>query len=490
MCCLMMAKPTSIPNIRLPSGWRNAGVINTTLICALSIILITLLFISAFRLGSGWPSIFDSVLYFSGYCPTANRKNIIFHLGLNALATLVLASSNFFMQILCSPTREDIDKAHRRARFLEIGVQSVRNLPFIPVPKLLFWLLLCASSVPLHLFFNGVVTESRASTNFLLIIASDSFLGGGNWSYPATADDYFHQLNTDVPFGLRTTDFLSEVAFNSSTWEKRNLSSCLSVYDDPRKALITYRHVVMIAHDEGDAETTGWNASEIRVDSHQWKNSDVIWPPHSLNPLWSIELFERTDQSVGERHKERSARGAEDFEIWDSWNWVHNRTRLDPDTSLITPDPLRIKDGQPRLKVEYCLMEPFIAPCEVQVQNAALLFVCIFCLVKSLICIVTLTSFWRQEPLVTPGDAIASFIKEPDRNTENMCWASKRPLSSKTLLDERRIWVRGPRQWKSERRRLGTAVPWGIWAFSYFCICFMLGVALQQTLVAWSYQPW
>ena len=75
------------------------------------------------------------------------------HLGINILSTLLLGSCTFCMQNLASPTREDVDRAHKKYVWLDIGVLSFRNLQWIPKWKVLLLVLLAVSSVPLHLLW-------------------------------------------------------------------------------------------------------------------------------------------------------------------------------------------------------------------------------------------------------------------------------------------------------------------------------------------------
>ncbi|KAF1945579.1 hypothetical protein EJ02DRAFT_338180, partial [Clathrospora elynae] len=58
----------------------------------------------------------------------------VLHLIINVFSTMVLAASNYTMQILHSPTREEIDSAHSRGQWLNIGLLSIRNLPYISGP--------------------------------------------------------------------------------------------------------------------------------------------------------------------------------------------------------------------------------------------------------------------------------------------------------------------------------------------------------------------
>ena len=73
------------------------------------------------------------------------------HLGINAFSTLMLSGSNYTQQCLAAPSRHEVDVAHSKRKWLDIGVPSLRNLRCISKKRLLIWLLLAVSSIPLHL---------------------------------------------------------------------------------------------------------------------------------------------------------------------------------------------------------------------------------------------------------------------------------------------------------------------------------------------------
>lgn len=79
------------------------------------------------------------------------RFSTVYHVLINILSTLLLTSSNYCMQVLSSPSREDIDRAHGDGTWVEIGLLSVRNLRFVGRKRSLAWLLLLLTSIPLHL---------------------------------------------------------------------------------------------------------------------------------------------------------------------------------------------------------------------------------------------------------------------------------------------------------------------------------------------------
>lgn len=47
---------------------------------------------------------------------------------ITVLGTLQLGASNYSMQCLSSPTRQEIDKAHSQGIWLDIGVPSLREM--------------------------------------------------------------------------------------------------------------------------------------------------------------------------------------------------------------------------------------------------------------------------------------------------------------------------------------------------------------------------
>jgi hypothetical protein len=74
-----------------------------------------------------------------------------FHIAINAMSTMPLSASNYTMQVLSSPTRNDNDKAHANSEHLDIGVLSMRNLARIPKRRLFLLVIMAQSSIPIHI---------------------------------------------------------------------------------------------------------------------------------------------------------------------------------------------------------------------------------------------------------------------------------------------------------------------------------------------------
>jgi hypothetical protein len=84
-------------------------------------------------------------------CETVKTWNKWLHFAINALSTLLLGAGNYCSQLLVAPTRDKVDDAHRKREWLDIGVQSIRNLMRAPFQQKVVWVTLMLSSGLLHL---------------------------------------------------------------------------------------------------------------------------------------------------------------------------------------------------------------------------------------------------------------------------------------------------------------------------------------------------
>lgn len=87
----------------------------------------------------------------TGPAADMSRWSTTFHLFINAFSTMLLAASNYTMQVLCSPTRADIDRVHQQGKWFDVSILSFRNLKRIPRQRTALALALAFSSIPLHL---------------------------------------------------------------------------------------------------------------------------------------------------------------------------------------------------------------------------------------------------------------------------------------------------------------------------------------------------
>jgi len=101
---------------------------------------------------------------YSGSCETSKTIGQVLHFGINALSTLLLSGSNYTQQCLVAPTRSEIDAAHSKRRWMDIGVPSIRNLFRIGLQRRILWIAIGITSVPLHLLHVHLTLPTTSSS--------------------------------------------------------------------------------------------------------------------------------------------------------------------------------------------------------------------------------------------------------------------------------------------------------------------------------------
>ena len=136
------------------TGWHT-GV----LACATSVVLVLFINIGLAIYAATNPE--DEVergirTLYSGSCDKSKTIGLWLHLGINALSTILLSGSNYTQQCLAAPTRSEIDTAHARKRWMDIGVPSIRNLFRIKPERVCLWIAIGLTSIPLHLLYVSI----------------------------------------------------------------------------------------------------------------------------------------------------------------------------------------------------------------------------------------------------------------------------------------------------------------------------------------------
>ncbi|KAF5559364.1 hypothetical protein FNAPI_4808 [Fusarium napiforme] len=517
------------------SGWKLTAVYLTILVSTLTTLLFVTLFVSLFSLKrddgddavtsgrDAGDALGQSVLY-KGNCDTTAKANLWIHLLINIVSTGILASSNFFMQGLVAPTRAEVDAAHRSGHWLEIGVQSLKNFRFLGWRKILFWSLFSMSSVPLHLVFNGCVLESKGTNGFTVMIGSPELTRGGWKGLPSITQAYYDRLNySDRSQGNGNPESLEKLKpINDSfvvnqtdgNWVEMYLPDCIHRYNNPQQALTHWRHLMMIIYDFDDIyrnETVGWKRADVLLNTTNTADLNVT------NPLWTVDAFTRTGRtSQGSGSTNQYLSNPEPsylvstppdeygstqpasryyMNVFGTWDMQGTRNIFDPQSGAIITDPRVFKTKYRVMQVDRCYSEKYEAPCRLSIANSLLLIVCIMCLFKTVLCLLVLKlRVWGDEnPLMTPGDAIASFISRPDEETRGMCTLTMEDLRKTAKPTPTRLgemnqnykWLQGPRQWQNNSpRRFGKAVPRNIWVLSSLLIGSSLIVASVMLSIA------
>lgn len=320
---------------------------------------------------------------FAGDCHQAESINTLIHLAVNALSTTLLSGSNYCMQILCAPTRKEIDEAHAKNRWLDIGVPSMRNLKTVAARKVVIWWLLGLSSIPLHLMYNSVFFSTIAANEYDVVFAYESFIEGGPQG-----------LYSKAQFAN-----IEDIQAQAKTWDRLEPIACINSY--ATEFLSTRRNLVAVVQPKTSPDGTplrsmSRNGSVERVISH---------------------TFRFDNQKPG---------------TFDFYNWIcqapDGNTRYGLDASEMSSSyPCSLKLSKIRTHsdrwhsngwdIKYCLSEPVKGECSLNFSLSIVVIVIICNFGKSLLMFLVAFGI-RDNPLITIGDAVDSFLNSNDPTTD------------------------------------------------------------------------
>jgi hypothetical protein len=129
------------------SGWR-AGLFRAFLFSFAALIVNIGVYAWLFRT---YDAKHGTATIYRGSCNAIRGANTGVHVALNIVSTLILGASTYAMQGMTAPTRAEVDVAHAKGKWVEIGTQSVRNLFHTRRRNTWVWALLAVTSLPFHL---------------------------------------------------------------------------------------------------------------------------------------------------------------------------------------------------------------------------------------------------------------------------------------------------------------------------------------------------
>ncbi|KAF2741451.1 hypothetical protein EJ04DRAFT_480852 [Polyplosphaeria fusca] len=175
-------------------GWR-MGILIGCVTSALILCFNTVVVIALATKGAGFQDGFANLPYHYDE-KTLSRLNSGVHVLINALSTVLLSASNYTMQVLSSPSREDLDKAHNNGQWFDVGVLSTHNLRRIPRRRMILCLVIGLSSIPLHLFYNSaasyIVSTDSPTARFFDPASSEWQALGTNNAYQKMSNAEWH----------------------------------------------------------------------------------------------------------------------------------------------------------------------------------------------------------------------------------------------------------------------------------------------------------
>ncbi|UPL01891.1 hypothetical protein LCI18_012825 [Fusarium solani-melongenae] len=210
-------------------GWRS-GLAFATSVAGL-VTLTNLVFLLVALPIIGISSNGEGYLY-TGSCKTAKQFSIWIHLAINILATLLLGAGNYTQQVLTGPTRPELDRAHARQTWLDVGVSSIRNLGKISFKRVAAWVVLTISSLPIHLLYNSVVYFETSANRY--------------WVYPTM---HSNLVNSSYAYGNKEFDAIKT---SLNEFEKLTNSECMAAYG---QKLVSGRSDVILILDPSTVDT-------------------------------------------------------------------------------------------------------------------------------------------------------------------------------------------------------------------------------------------
>ncbi|KAI0206778.1 hypothetical protein F4808DRAFT_7024 [Astrocystis sublimbata] len=143
------------------TGWRGGVLYNTLLSSLIWIVGIIglILVVTKTKAFSGQLTIF------SGDCATANRMKVGIHVVINVFTIILLAGANYVFQVLTSPTRKEIDVAHKHRLWLDIGVCSLKNTLHISGLRAILAIATLLVAIGITVIFNAVIFFTQSSQN-------------------------------------------------------------------------------------------------------------------------------------------------------------------------------------------------------------------------------------------------------------------------------------------------------------------------------------
>ncbi|KAJ5728020.1 hypothetical protein N7493_004350 [Penicillium malachiteum] len=409
-----------------------------------------------------------------GDCAVTQRWEFSLHLIINILSTCMLAASNYCMQTLVAPTREEVDASHARGEWLDIGRASMRNLGSIGGYRLGLWMILITTATPFHLLYvdfqNMILFPTHnlgfPGENYLDAFIAPKDLNSSNihsFTSPAlekcfACPNIQNAVTRDGPSwtaALNWSQVVDEIA--SGNYERYyGLETCRQV------SVQKWRAVVMLS--ENLTVSDGINAS-----ASIYSTNDEYFPATETSTYNSVYAFPFFNTSTGYGASAECFNGPQDS--------TGGMNDLDWDSPIVT-----------QLWVSECLVIRTGEHCQLLYSPPICIVILIASLIKvSAMFLAARRGHEKSQPLLTCGDAISSFMSQPDPTTKGLCWMSKRDIEKGYWgVSQRRGSNAQPRK-LNQQRFWFQAASIGAWIMTLF---WCLGIMLIAIILMVSAHPY
>ncbi|KAI1658111.1 hypothetical protein F4813DRAFT_54132 [Daldinia decipiens] len=449
-----------------------------------------------------------------------------------------LASSNFFMQVLNSPSREEVNAVHFRGSWLGIGIPSIRNAFRVSKFKTTCWICLFISSIPIHLLFNSTIFETDyRGSDFHLTIATEEFLNGGSFYPPGGSlvqagfsswyDEtgpykgypYIVTESTSINFNpwsfyydgygspVNLTEYankdsdamknISTTATSAGQWKRLEISECKQEYINC-SGLKRHRNLVLVIDRPG-----GWIRDEIW---HLMDNQTELWdryvPADQPNHLFydaqcfmlasrnAMKVTECVNSCIGAFGTGGNNTVITAYASIPDWQYSFfdvcgnesvNGTTILGTSELYEGDKMGstltsgLQPGATNLSVQYCLADDLDRVCHIGLSPILLLTVTLCVIFKTFTAIVVTVVLSRQNQ--APLVTLGDAMESFIEKPDPVT-AGMCTIGQteirRSMRSYRSLLLPVPRQWNPLQRRRWAVVPLLVWISSY--LLFGIGI--------------
>jgi len=464
---LLKSRPAYRQSSRF-TGWRG-GVLACVLLVAFCILAEIALLVVGLKLYNAKNGL--GTMY-HGSCERVKALSTYLLIPLNALGTVTIGSSNYVMQILNAPDRQEVDKAHAKGCFLNIGISSPGNLLHLSKRKRTLYGLLALSTVPFHLLLNSAIFASLQANNYGVMIASRDYLDDPSW-------DAHTKLGSETATGQFVYDLRDSIIHKKTKFKNITAEECIQTYGNNLQS--TSSKVILVTKEASrqwanlprsnysfqDLTKPPSNSTYKRPDydisfSFNQTDGNVVLNPGLDNNFTydgkhiASGLFLQPNDSLWAVQSLRAVFNAFDFRYWTvaqdiNYNFNDSRTLLgnqwEPASWICSGGyilagetcsaAIALRNASNwevtlmNFPIDHCISSTTEESCTLQ-YSLHILIIILICEVFKLAAILStlhlaLTKLQPDcEPLTTIGDATASFLTAPEATTEAKCLVSQK----------------------------------------------------------------
>ncbi|KAE8393115.1 hypothetical protein BDV23DRAFT_180994 [Aspergillus alliaceus] len=423
---------------------------------------------------------FQAITLYDGDCSVSSRWATGLHLLINVLSTLLLATSNYVMQCLGAPSRSDINQAHKKRKWLDVGTFSVRNFAIMDTRRKILWVLLLLSSTPIHMIYNSVVFSSISTLEYATVVVPDDLTASEPLVADESASDSFTATVGMSPMDVRAEIFngtynnmtiqdclnkynieynthLGTLLFTADRQYLRNTSSLFGVIGDSLFSVpLLYDYFDSLEQYEGESVVHQiMNSGNLTVHGLHWAyhpwNFTMPFPTSMTNVSSALnvsyftlnttvhmydkakDVDEDIAHDLGELYEYLTAYNPDGQALatylktpshWAS-SWAGNIT-FEQGNRPVFPSTLYIANvtSLTRVPISGCMSKDKEQRCQLFYSPPIAIAVIVSNVIK-VVCMYLTARSSRKDIFLTVGDAISSFLTHPDPNTEGRCLMSR-----------------------------------------------------------------